>query len=74
MRLPVWKRHRAADFCRRLVLAQALANDLPQDTAVWQRPPAASARVRLVAIGRGWRLKSLPAALWWVLARLLDFG
>jgi hypothetical protein len=30
VRLPVWMRHRAADFGRRLVLAQALVNDLPQ--------------------------------------------
>ena len=34
MRLPVWKRHRAADFGRRLVLAQALVNDLPQQVVV----------------------------------------
>jgi hypothetical protein len=34
VRLPVWMRHRAADFGRRLVLAQALVNDLPQQVVV----------------------------------------
>ncbi len=34
MRLPVWKRHRAADLGRRLVLAQAVVNDLPQQVVV----------------------------------------
>jgi hypothetical protein len=34
-------------------------------------PPAALVSSESV---RGWHLKSLPAALWWLLARLLDLG